>query len=325
MAETSIEWTDYTFNPWIGCAKVSPGCQHCYAERMANHRSNWGATWGLKGSRVRTSPATWNNPLKWNQESLKSKRRLRVFCASLADVFEDRDDLSVYRSDLFQLIRKTPALDWLLLTKRPEKIHIMLPENWGQGWDNVWLGTSAEDQMRYDLRVEMLLSVPAKVHFVSAEPLLGPIKLRHGPKEGLDWIIVGGESGPNFREMKTEWACSVRKDCRRLGVAFFFKQHSAYQPKSKGNALDGRVYHNWPVAQKGKRGRPKTSPFSRQEQLKLAQHRFRKNHPSIVISKDLIDSVDRTVGASQRTKFVEHAIGALLKKQLPNKAQKSSR
>lgn len=285
MAESTIEWTDFTFNPWIGCAKVSPGCLHCYAERMAKHRSNWGAIWGTKGSRVRTSPATWKNPVAWNREALATGKKFRVFCASLSDVFEDRSDLLVPRSDLFELIKKTPALHWLLLTKRPQNIKKLLPRDWNEGWENVWLGTSTEDQARYDERIEELLAVPARVHFLSAEPLVGPLKMRHGSKDGLDWVIVGGESGPKFREMDLQWARTIRDDAKRFDVKFFFKQHSAYHPKTMGKELDGRIHHNWPLEEKSKKGRPKKSPFSRKEQLRLAQKRFRETHVVVPVLK----------------------------------------
>jgi len=280
MAETSIEWTDFTFNAWIGCAKVSPGCQNCYAAQMAHHRSNWGAIWGIKGTRVRTSANTWRNPIKWNREAEHMGKRARVFCSSLADVFEDRRDLIPFRKDLFELIKITPWLDWLLLTKRPENIERLLPQGWHDGWENVWLGTSAEDQERYDLRVNKLLAVKAKIHFISAEPLLGPITLSHSVRDGLDWIIVGGESGSRFREMDLDWARKLRDDASKRGITFFFKQHSAYRPKTKGKLLDGKMHHKWPDNGSVPRrlGRPKTSPLSRQEQLRLAQQKYRKTH-----------------------------------------------
>jgi protein gp37 len=248
MGETTISWTDYTFNAWMGCAKVSPGCQNCYAESMANHRTNWGVIWGIRGTRVRTAVGNWKNPVKWNKEAEKRGRRARVFCSSLADVFEDRADLLPFRKDLFDLIKATPWLDWLLLTKRPQNIQQMLPPDWNEGWDNVWLGTSTEDQIRYDQRVDILLGVKAKVRFLSAEPLLGEIKLRHSFKDGLHWIIVGGESGCNFREMKLDWARSLRDEAKSRKIVFFFKQHSAHRPKTAGELLDGKKHHHWPVS-----------------------------------------------------------------------------
>src|SRR5262249_10359176 len=155
VAENSkIEWTTHTFNPWIGCQKVSPGCDHCYAEAMMDHR--WGkVTWGPHGARVRTSEANWKQPLKWAKAAHASGTRPRVFCASLADVF-DNEVPGYYRGDLLNLIRKTPDLDWLLLTKRPENISRMLPDDWPARFPNVWLGATCEDQEHYDRRWPIL-------------------------------------------------------------------------------------------------------------------------------------------------------------------------
>jgi protein gp37 len=144
MGEYSkIEWCDHTFNPWIGCQKVSPGCDHCYAEAMMEHRYKR-VKWGPHGERQRTAEQNWKKPIQWNAQSHKFGkeygRRARVFCASLADVFDNQVDAS-WRSDLFALIRRCRKLDWLVLTKRPENIEKMLPSDWGDGYSNVWLGT----------------------------------------------------------------------------------------------------------------------------------------------------------------------------------------
>jgi Protein of unknown function (DUF5131) len=151
---TKIEWTDSTFNPWIGCQKVSPGCDHCYAEAMMDHRYGR-VQWGPHGERQRTSTANWRKPLRWNREGEQFEReyghRHRVFCASLADVFDNQVNPQ-WRIDLFKLIKQTPALDWLLLTKRPQNIRNMLPGDWDAGWPNVWLGTTCESQEYYDQR-----------------------------------------------------------------------------------------------------------------------------------------------------------------------------
>lgn len=318
MAETSISWTDYTFNPWIGCAKVSPGCKNCYAEAMTKRRTNWGVIWGVNGTRKKTSLANWRKPLAWNREAKASGRRGRVFCSSLADVFEDRPDLAPMRSGLFSLIKVTPDLDWLLLTKRPENIEKMLPPDWHDGWPNVWLGASAEDQIRYDERIDTLLKTKAKVHFISAEPLLGEIRIRHSPKDGLNWIIVGGESGPNFRRMDLRWAKKLRDDARKRGVIFFFKQHSAFQPKKVGDLLDGKRHRNWPsVAMRRPRGRPKVSSLSRSAQIYQAQRRFRARNALVPLNKDIIARVDAVVGRKQRADFVETAIDLALKIRSP--------
>lgn len=245
MENSKISWTHHTFNPWRGCVKVSPGCQHCYAETLSRR---WGQDiWGVDKPRVIASDAYWKQPAKWNREAEAAGERRRVFCASLADVFEDRPDLDEPRRRLFNLIMDTPHLDWLLLTKRPQNIvplmrripilkrdnlweHLWLAHD-GEGYlrhfPNVWLGTTAEDQQRADERIPHLLRVPASVHFLSCEPLLGAVNLqiaRAEPcmrrsyleynqriKDGkfsdatynrVDWVICGGESGPSAPTMK---------------------------------------------------------------------------------------------------------------------------
>jgi len=337
MAENShISWTDNTFNPWMGCTKVSPACQHCYAERDMDHRYGKVA-WGPSGTRVKTSTANWNKPLKWNREAAcletfdcnagdhadccPQKRRPLVFCASLADVFEqwhgpihdssgdiicrpyldsenvpkfwNACDEEVLRTDpqgwqpitlhdlrreLFKLIDATPNLDWLLLTKRPENIETMWPEatsiltdipmgvNGNLYRPNVILGTSIESQEWADRRLPYLHS--AKRHglvtrtFVSAEPLVGPIMLQgeanglvynHLGGEGIDWVITGGESGPDARPCKPEWFRSLRDQSESAGVEFHFKQWGEFDvnesrvgKNAAGRVLDGRTHDGRP-------------------------------------------------------------------------------
>lgn len=192
MENSKIEWCDHTFNPWIGCTKVSAGCKHCYAERLMDTRLGR-VEWGPQGMRKRTSDSYWQQPHKWNQEAESEGRRYRVFCASLADVFEMRqddhmDDLEAWRAKLWKLIEQTPHLDWLLLTKLPENILQLVPLKWfdkefdpDAAWPaNVWVGVSVENQEMADKRIPELLKVPAPVRFLSCEPLLGPIeKLYH--------------------------------------------------------------------------------------------------------------------------------------------------
>jgi protein gp37 len=226
MGENSkIEWTDHTFNPWIGCQRVSPGCDHCYAEAMMDHRYRK-VQWGPHGQRVRTSKATWSGPPKWAKAA--NGHRPRVFCASLADVFDNKAPDGA-RLDLFDLIRSTPELDWMLLTKRPENAAKMLPANWEGGWPNVWLGTTCEDQEHFDRRWSILGRVPATVRFVSYEPALGPLTLGDAPP---DWVICGGESGAGARTrfMDPAWARAVRDECAAKGVAFFMKQMTKKMP-----------------------------------------------------------------------------------------------
>lgn len=243
---TAISWTDHTWNPWIGCTKVSAGCANCYAEAL-DHR--WGHdSWGPGKPRRRTSTTNWNEPLKWNAKAKAAGRRARVFCASLADVF-DPEAPEGAPEDLWALIRLTPNLDWLLLTKRPERIRASLPKEWGAGWPNVWLGTSVENQAAADLRIPVLAQVPARVQFLSAEPLLGPVNITaaHTRIEGacqIHWAIVGGESGPGHRPMETAWARDLRDECRQLGIAFFFKQLGGLRPGT--GDLDGEVIREFP-------------------------------------------------------------------------------
>jgi protein gp37 len=214
---TKIEWADATFNPFIGCTKVSPECANCFAELLSKFRG-W-AEWGKGKPRHRTSEAYWRQPLKWNKVAELTKQRMRVFCASLADVFDAEVEQS-WRDDIFELIDKTPMLDWLLLTKRPENILRMMPPVCGVR-PNVWLGTSV-GHPDTKWRIGDLVSVPAVVHFLSCEPLLadlGKVELHD-----IDWVIVGGESGGNARPMRADWARNLRNQCLREGVAFHFKQ-----------------------------------------------------------------------------------------------------
>ena len=228
---TKIEWCDMTFNPWVGCQKVSPGCDHCYAETRMDKRFHK-VEWGPHGERKRTSAAHWKLPLRWAKEAHAYHHRPRVFCASLADVFDNQVPVE-WREDLWDLIVRTPQLDWLLLTKRPENIAKMLPCAAGWPWPNVWLGATAEDQKHYDLRWPKLRAVPAVVRFISYEPAIGPLRLN--PAGFVpDWMICGGESGADPRMMQPEWAKSIREDCRIRQVAFFMKQMTGKAPIPPG-------------------------------------------------------------------------------------------
>jgi protein gp37 len=269
MGENSnIEWCDHSFNPWEGCQKVSPGCDHCYAEAR-DKRFTGGQLWGPHAPRRRTSPANWRKPLAWNKAAEAAGKRARVFCASLADVFDNHDSIeNEWRHDLWRLIHATPHLDWLLLTKRPQNIRRYLPDqlglgfhpqHWGNGWQNVCLGTTVENQTEADRRIPHLLATPAAVRFLSCEPLLGPVDLTRflwiGPEGGIDfsytprqflhWVICGGESGPGARPMHPSWARSLRDQCQAAGVAFHFKQQGewswgGFQPET-GSATPERA------------------------------------------------------------------------------------
>jgi protein gp37 len=245
MAENSgIKWTDNTFNPWMGCTKVSPGCTHCYAETFARNRMGKPGLWGANGQRQVTSDENWRKPLRWDRLAGQQGVRTRVFCASLCDVFEDHPVAEGTRPRLWDLIRRTLNLDWQLLTKRADRIATCLPADWGDGWPNVWLGVSVENREHGIPRIAHLRAIPARVRFLSVEPLLedlGPVDLA-----GIDWVIVGGESGPKRRPMDHQWARHLRDQCRTAGVAFFFKQSSAFKP-GQGDRLDGRVIREFPV------------------------------------------------------------------------------
>ena len=235
-ANTKIEWCDHTFNPWTGCTKVSEGCANCYAEAWSK-RSGL-VKWGDNGTRRLASAAKWREPLKWNRDAEKAGERRKVFCASLADVFEDRDELDRWRLELMQLIYATPALDWLLLTKRPEFAVEFFTHQNAPG--NVWLGTSIENQHTANERIPQLLKVDVAVRFLSIEPLLGPIVLpsfaTRDDKCDVDWIIVGGESGYRARPFFVEWARSLKAQCGER-TAFFMKQLGA-NPHSWDELLD---------------------------------------------------------------------------------------
>lgn len=260
---TNIEWCDRTFNPFIGCTKVSPGCDNCYAEHMMDHRMHK-VVWGVGQARVRTSPANWRKPVAWNKAHdeffAAHGRRQRVFCASLADVFDNAVD-PAWRRDLFDLIELTPNLDWMLLTKRIGNVFEMVARakchDWLAGHENVMLGATIVNQEEADRDIPKLLAVPAARRFLSMEPLLGPVDLRnvavprehdqlrrpwdyegykfnalqrhdddrfHQAPATIDWVIVGGESGAGARPMHPDWAFDLRDQCAAAGVPFLFKQ-----------------------------------------------------------------------------------------------------
>lgn len=223
MGKTTILWCDFTHNPWEGCSKVSPGCANCYALER-DKRWHGGRHWGPGAPRRVTSPANWRKPLKWNRAAEKAGVRYRVFCGSLCDVF-DPEAPEGARHWLWHLIQNTPNLDWLLLTKRPELIEF--PPQLSPG---IWLGTTIENQDEADRRIDLLLQHPAAFHFLSCEPLLGPVAIPERLIEGIDWCIVGGESGPKARPMRPAWARSLRDQCAEAGVAFLYKQTGAWAP-----------------------------------------------------------------------------------------------
>lgn len=241
MAENSkIEWTDHTFNPWIGCTKVGPGCDNCYAENMMDHRYHR-VQWGAGNERSRTTPANWRKPLAWNQ--IESERRQRVFCASLADVF-DNEVPHEWRSDLFRLIDATPNLDWLLLTKRIGNAQDMLDATYLRGSMpvNVWLGATVVTQAEAERDIPKLVDMNAQIKFLSCEPLIESIDLDFVGEDILeiDWIIVGGESGKSARPLAQQWCVSLAAQCRLADIRFFMKQGS------QANWPHWKEFERWP-------------------------------------------------------------------------------
>ena len=218
MINSNISWTDNTFNPWSGCQKVSEGCKNCYAERIVGP-----SKWGPNAVRQGHGNSYWEQPDRWHEQALREGRQLRVFCGSICDVFESRTSLDQHRSRLWEIIERTRALDWQLLTKRPENIRRMVPPKWMDEWPrHVWIDTSTETQEWADRRAAELVRIPASVRFLSVEPLLGPIPVL--PLDGIQGVIVGGESGSQARPMEEAWARDIRDQCANAGVAFFMKQ-----------------------------------------------------------------------------------------------------
>lgn len=216
---TGIAWTDSTFNPWWGCARVSPGCENCYAEAFAKRTGH--DVWGANAGRRTFGDAHWNEPRKWNDAAFKSGKRHLVFCASMADVFDENAPPGG-RERLFGLIRETPYLTWQLLSKRPQNMRAMLPGDWGDGYHNVWIGVTTEDQKRRDERGEQLRDVPCRVRFFSYEPALERVAFHL--TQDIHWVICGGESGPKARPFEEAWAHETIAECARAGAACFVKQ-----------------------------------------------------------------------------------------------------
>lgn len=251
-ADSKISWTDHSYNPWWGCTHAGgPGCDNCYAETLSRRYGH--DIWGNDRGRRTFGDRHWNEPLRWNRAAEKEGVRKRVFCASMADVFESPPEASVAelldgeRAKLWPLIEATPWLDWLLLTKRPQNAARMVP--WTEWPSNVWLGASVETQRYADLRVPQLLAVPARVRFLSCEPLVGPVNLAAwlSPGCGLHWLVVGGESGPNARVMHTGWAHRLLVQGAENGVAVHMKQTGTILAREWGlRSLKGDEPSEWP-------------------------------------------------------------------------------
>jgi len=254
-SDTKIRWCDSTANFWLGCIEQSEGCRRCYARELVINRFGknlWGPAKTTKRQRTKTPWAnarTWNRQAKDKPGILGRDRPRLVFVGSLMDIFEDHPDANDIRPEVWPLIRECDNLDFLLLTKRPENIGRMLPDDWGKGYRNVWLGTSVEDA-KVANRIGHLANVPARIRFISYEPALG--KLAWHPTlemyhDKIHWIIYGGESGPNFREHDLDWARDMRDFCKTRAIAFFYKQAAGrfqgYMP-----TLDGKTIEQFPLS-----------------------------------------------------------------------------
>lgn len=239
MSEKSaIEWTEATWNPWMGCTKVSAGCDNCY---MFTEQRRYGNDPEV----VRRSKTKFSDPLKWKEPKL-------IFTCSWSDWFHK--DADPWRDEAWEIIRNTPQHTYQILTKRPGRIFRHLPNDWGDGYPNVWLGTSVESHETV-FRAWRLGDIPARVRFLSCEPLLGPLGFRkpdddrQSALDRIHWVIVGGESGARCRPMREEWAASIQEQCAEAEVAFFLKQLGGF-PDKRGHEkalLDGKRYTEMPA------------------------------------------------------------------------------
>lgn len=225
MAENSkIQWTGNTWNPWHGCKKVSDGCKFCY---MYRDKERYGQD---PTTVIRSAPATFNKPLTWKDPAL-------VFTCSWSDWFIDEAD--EWRADAWEIVKKTPHLTYQILTKRPERISQCLPSDWGEGYENVWVGVSVENQKSADIRIPILSNIPAQIRFLSCEPLLSPIELNYPALNWIHWVIVGGESGNEngkyrYRPCEIDWMKSIVDKCQIAGVSVFVKQLGTHLAKEMG-------------------------------------------------------------------------------------------
>jgi protein gp37 len=281
MGATTIEWTStlvgesrfpgFTFNPWWGCVNVSPACDNCYAERDAKRYAPGRVLWGPGSDRRTFGDHHWNEPRRWDRHAKSIGVRLKVFTASMADVF-DNEAPEGERERLWTLIRETPNLDWLLLTKRVGNAVKMLPADWGHGYPNVWLGATVVTQEEADRDLWKLFALPARIRFLSCEPLLGAINLggylyvgdeggaeyAGSRRQMLHWVIAGGESGPRARPSHPAWFAHLRDQCAEAGVPFHFKQWGEWSPGSnnvgarelaidfKGRVAEPPILPNYP-------------------------------------------------------------------------------
>lgn len=235
MAQTKIEWTEMTWNPVTGCTKVSPGCRNCYAEVMSRRLQAMGNVKYKNGFKLTLHPETLNEPYHWKKSKV-------VFVNSMSDLFHQNVPIS-FVQEVFRVMRDNPHHLFQVLTKRAERLLYYDQEgklNWSH---NIWMGVSVEDQSTVH-RIESLRNVKARVKFLSCEPLLGPLPELN--LDGIDWVIVGGESGPHARPMQTDWVIDILDQCRKAEVQFFFKQWGGFNKKKAGRELEGKIYDEMP-------------------------------------------------------------------------------
>lgn len=260
---SKITWTDHTFNPWWGCTEVAPECDNCYAKAWAKRCGH--DVWGVDAPRRFFSDKHWAEPTKWNKGAESSGERQRVFCASMGDVAESlQSDVGLLLDDsrarLWELIEETGWLDWLLLTKRPQNLMRLMPQNWQERLPpNIWVGATAGTQASAAHNTRALMKIPAAVRFLSMEPLLERVDLRlddpsmhAGDGRALDWIITGGESGPGRREPDVEWIGDIVSACGAADVPVFVKQDAGRQPGMQGRIPNGLWIQQFPAAPAGR-------------------------------------------------------------------------
>lgn len=235
MNKTKIQWTEMTWNPVTGCTKLSEGCKNCYAERMAKRLRAMGNPRYANGFKVTVHEDLICKPLSIKQPKM-------IFVNSMSDLFhQDVSDEIIIK--IFEVMNHAHWHTFQVLTKRPERLLEMDKKNLIQWGKNIWIGTSVESDKHLD-RIDLLRKTKAQMHFLSCEPLLS--SLRNMNLDQIDWVIVGGESGPKAREMKKEWVMEIKELCEKQGVAFFFKQWGGTNKKKTGRLLDGRTYDEYP-------------------------------------------------------------------------------
>ena len=242
MAKSAIEWTESTWNPLTGCTKISPGCKHCYAERMARRLQAMGQPNYVRGFELAMHEHVLEVPLRWKKPQV-------VFVNSMSDLFHEHVP-EAFIQCVFDVMRRAHWHSFQVLTKRAARLERLSPNiEWPP---NVWMGVSVESQ-RHASRIDHLRRTDASIKFLSLEPLLGP--LPHLDLDGIEWVIVGGESGPRARPMRESWVLDIRDQCRAAAVPFFFKQWGGTNKKKAGRLLDGRVWDEMPERPRAKKQR----------------------------------------------------------------------